>query len=262
MATLINEPTEDNEGIVDLNQTQEAVQPQETTEETSTEETTLPEKYQGKDITDIIQMHQEAEKALGRQSGEVGELRKVVDDFILQSNKLEEQAQEQAPEIDFFEDPKKAVEQAVSTHPDVVKAREAAQTLQKQTALSQLQQRHPDMDKILTDSKFQEWIKSSPVRQERLRKADTQLDFETADDLFSTWKELQGHVGEVLKVEKENRGNAVRQASTGSAKGSVEKSSTKKFRRADIINLQLNDPDRYQALLPEIRQAYAEKRVV
>lgn len=260
MATLINEPTEENnEDIVDFNQTQENVQAQETTEET---QPTLPEKYAGKDITDIIQMHQEAEKALGRQSGEVGELRKVVDDFILRSNKLEEQAQEQATEIDFFEDPNKAVEQLVSKHPDVVKAREASQTLQKQTALSQLQQRHPDMDKILTDEKFHNWIKSSKVRQKMLKQADVELDFEIADDLFNTWKEIQSHAGEVLKSEKESRSNTVKQASTGSARGSVEKSSSKKFRRADIINLQMTDPDRYEALLPEIRQAYAEKRVI
>ncbi len=45
-------------------------------------ELTLPEKYQGKSLEEVVQMHQEAEKLLGRQSSEVGELRKVVDDYI------------------------------------------------------------------------------------------------------------------------------------------------------------------------------------
>jgi len=42
----------------------------------------LPEKYKGKSVKDIIAMHQEAEKLIGKQGSEVGELRRVVDDFI------------------------------------------------------------------------------------------------------------------------------------------------------------------------------------
>ena len=42
----------------------------------------IPDKYRNKDPKDIIAMHQNAEKLLGKQSQEVGELRKVVDDFI------------------------------------------------------------------------------------------------------------------------------------------------------------------------------------
>ena len=50
-------------------------------EETKPEDD-LPEKYKGKSLKDIVLMHQEAEKLIGRQGSEVGELRKVVDDFI------------------------------------------------------------------------------------------------------------------------------------------------------------------------------------
>ena len=39
----------------------------------------IPDKYRGKSIQDIVRMHQEAEKAIGRQSAEVGDLRGVVD---------------------------------------------------------------------------------------------------------------------------------------------------------------------------------------
>ena len=63
-------------------------------------------------------MHQEAEKLVGRQSSEVGELRKIVDDFI--KTKAEETKQEISPnnsmddEVDFFENPKEAVAKAVA----------------------------------------------------------------------------------------------------------------------------------------------------
>jgi len=72
----------------------------------------MPDKYQGKSIEQIVQMHQEAEKLVGRQSSEVGELRKIVDEFI--KSKADEASNTTSPnneesEVDFFEDPKKAV---------------------------------------------------------------------------------------------------------------------------------------------------------
>ena len=53
----------------------------------------------------------------------------------------------------------------------------------------------------------------------------------------------------------------LRKASTGGAKGSSETPSKKIYRRADIIELMKTDPRRYQSMEPEIRRAYAEKRV-
>ena len=50
----------------------------------------LPDKYQGKSTAEIVQMHQEAEKLLGRQSSEVGELRKVVDTYIQGQTQLDQ----------------------------------------------------------------------------------------------------------------------------------------------------------------------------
>ncbi len=43
--------------------------------------------------------------------------------------------------------------------------------------------------------------------------------------------------------------------------GGSGESSKKVYRRADLIQLQLRDPDRYAALSDEIMQAYIEKRV-
>ena len=67
------------------------------------QEPQVPEKYQGKSLEEVVQMHQEAEKLLGRQSSEVGELRKVVDDFI--TNQTPQPApQQEKPEddLDYF----------------------------------------------------------------------------------------------------------------------------------------------------------------
>ena len=80
-ATLVD-PQPEMDNVDDINE--EAVETQfvEEVAEQPQEQPTIPEKYQGKSLEEVVQMHQEAEKLLGRQSSEVGELRKVVDDYI------------------------------------------------------------------------------------------------------------------------------------------------------------------------------------
>ena len=43
--------------------------------------------------------------------------------------------------------------------------------------------------------------------------------------------------------------------------GGTGESSKRIYRRADLIRLKMNDPNRYDALSDEIMQAYAEGRV-
>ena len=92
-------------------------------EQVTPSEPEIPEKYQGKSAQELVQMHQEAEKLLGRQSSEVGELRKVVDNYIQTQLTTEpQQQQEKVEEIDFFTDPDKAVAQAIQNHPKIKEA--------------------------------------------------------------------------------------------------------------------------------------------
>ena len=253
MAKFLDErPAEDDDSITESF---------EETEQFKEEVNSVPEKYQNKSIEELVQMHQEAEKLVGKQSSEVGELRKVVDEYIHQQTQLTQQTNEPVEEIDFFSEPDKAVSNAIENHPSVREAKQVAQEYRKTTALSQLQSKHPEMNTILQDEKFLEWIKGSNVRTRLLQQADQQFDVEAADELFSTWKERQQMIGTTADAEKSQRKQQVKAASTGSSSGSGEKASRKIYRRADIINLMRTDPSRYQALSDEILKAYAEGRV-
>jgi hypothetical protein len=266
MARLIEERPEDVEENYTDNQ-EEQVEEQEPQVEEETleqpqEEEELPEKYQGKSTAEIVRMHQEAEKLLGKQSSEVGDLRKVVDDYI-QTQLSNQETQETQPdeEIDFFSDPDKAVERAINNHPKIKEAEEISNQYRQSTALNKLQSKHPDMQDILQNEKFGEWIKGSKIRTQLFAQADRQYDYEAADELFSLWKERQQVVTQTAANEKQQRKQAVKSASTGNARGSGEQRARKVYRRADIIKLMRTDPDRYQALSNEIMQAYAEGRV-
>ena len=126
---------------------------------------------------------------------------------------------------------------------------------------AQLNKLHPDMNKIIQDKKFQEWVTASKVRQKLFHQADKMYDYETADELLNLWKDRQQTVKQTAQTEKKERKQAVKAASTGTTKGSTAPSSKKIYRRADIIKLMKEDPDRYQSLSGEIMQAYAERRV-
>jgi hypothetical protein len=235
-------------------------------EEVAEPEYETPEKYRNKEAKDIIAMHQNAEKLLGKQSQEVGELRKVVDDFI-QTQTIAQQQQPTAStysedeELDFFDDPKAAVAQMLENHPSVKQSRQMSENLAKEQTMAHLNSMHPDFKTILASEDFQTWVGKSKVRTKMLREADTNYDFDSADELFTTWKERTQIINDVKSTETVARKQSVRSASTGTAKGSGERSSKKIYRRADIVELMQKDPNRYAALASEIRSAYAEGRV-
>ncbi len=226
------------------------------------QEPELPDKYQNKSVSELAQMHQEAEKLLGRQSSEVGELRKVVDSYIQTQLTPEQTAPKQEnEEIDFFTDPNEAVNRMIQNHPKIKEAEAVTSQYRQSNAMATLKGKHPEMEAILQDTKFAEWIQASPTRTRLFVEADQQYNTDAADELFSNWKERQNIVQQTAQVEQQARKQSAKAASTGNARGSGESSPKKIYRRADIINLMQKDPDRYAQLAPEILQAYAEKRV-
>ena len=260
-AQLIDERPEEDNNETDAVEQQETFESHE--EEVAQPESNIPEKYQGKSLEEVVQMHQEAEKLMGKQSSEVGELRRVVDDYI-QAQLSHQQApvqQQEEDDIDFFTDPKSAVSKAIENHPKIREAEEYTQHYKKQSALAQLQSKHPDMRSILQDNTFAEWIKGSKVRTQLFVQADQQYDYDAADELFSLWKERAQVAQQTANVEKQARKQQVKSASTGNARGTGEGTRKKVYRRADIIKLMKTDPERYQSLSNEIFQAYAEGRV-
>ena len=262
MATLIDERLEDDE-----QQTEEAQQAEPQLEETQfeeeNEEAQIPDKYRGKSAEDLGRMHQEAEKLLGRQSSEVGELRKVVDDYISSQTPPTAPQQQVEPEddIDYFTDPQAAVNRAIENHPKIREAQEYTAQYKKQSSLATLNNKHPDMQEILKDPKFAEWIQASKIRTKLFVDADQRYDAEAADELFSLWKERKTVAQQTVQVEKQARKQQIKAANTGNARGSAEGSRKKVYRRADIIKLMRTDPERYQALSEEILRAYSEGRV-
>ena len=264
MATFIdegNEPQQEDEEFASFEDAQEEATPEAEPVQEDNEDD-IPEKYKGKSVKDIVRMHQEAERAIGKQGSEVGELRRIVDEFVkAQTVTQKQQAPEVEDEVDFFTDPDRAIAKAIEKHPKVRQAEELSAQMKRAEALAHLKEAHPDFTEVVQDGSFVEWIGKSKVRQELFSRADRNFDFDAANELLSTWKERKQVVSQSEAVEKIQRKQAVKTASTGATKGSGETASKKTYRRADIIELMRTNPDRYEQLAPEIMQAYAEGRV-
>jgi len=263
-ATLLDERKEEELEATDQLDTRDTV---ETPEEEQPQQPEVPEKYQGKSVEDLVQMHQELEKFSGKQSTEVGELRKVVDDYIqtqLSTQQAPQQQQQQDDnddDVDFFVDPKTAVSRAIDNHPKIKEAQAYTQQYKQQATLAQLKSSHPEMEQILQDPKFAEWIKGSKVRTQLFVQADQAYDYDAAHELFSLWKDRNQVVQQTAQAERAARKSQVKSANTGNARGTAEGSRRKVYRRADIIKLMRTDPERYQSMSDELLKAYSEGRV-
>lgn len=231
------------------------------TEEAKIDTPELPEKYRAKSLEEVVRMHQEAEKLIGKQAQEVGEVRKLADELLKQNlSSKQQRIQEEEPEVDFFENPQKAVQATIDRHPDVLAARQAGQDFKRMQIQQKLNAEHPDYSQVVNDAEFQSWVKSSPVRVGLYAKADGEFDYDSANELLSTFKQLRS----VKAQQSEQAGNAARTKSMKAAQvdvGGSGESSKRVYRRADLIRLKMTDPSRYETLSDEIMQAYSEGRV-
>jgi hypothetical protein len=264
MALIDNEPFEGEDIDFEDNQNKEIPEEQDKPQDNSESviDKVIPDKYKNKSIEDIVKMHQEAEKMIGKQAQEVHEVRSLADQLL--KRQLEDTKKpdviESAPEVDFFENPQTAVQKAIETNPAVLEAKQAALELKKMKTAQQLAAKHPDFGTIANDSGFQEWVKASKVRLSLYAKADAEFDFESADELLTTYKELkQVRTNNVQATGDKQKAQALKAAGVDSGgSGEVTK---KVYRRADLIRLKMTDPDRYEMLQPEIMAAYSEGRV-
>jgi hypothetical protein len=221
----------------------------------------IPNFYRDKSLEDVIKMHQEANKLIDRQGKEVGEIRKLADELIKQNLSSNKQSiKEEAPEVDFFENPKEAIRQTVDNHPDVVAGRQAAYDFKKMQIQQKLAQEHPDFGQVASDPDFANWVKSSPIRINLFAKADGEFDYDSANELLTTYKQLRG----VKAKQTSDAGEATRKTNLKAASvdvGGSGESGKRIYRRADLIRLKMENPNRYEALSDEIMQAYSEGRV-
>jgi hypothetical protein len=266
MSIVVDEAPQAGEPITE-NQEQVTEETQEVqAEETQQPEYEIPEKYAGKSMQEVIEMHQQSEKLMSKQSNEVGEQRKLIQSLIDEKNRASNTAPPEEPvaqEDNFFDDPVKAVNQAIENHPDVIKAREERMGNMQKHNLDALDKAYPDWQKTVQDSAFQKFIGDSAARTEMFRLADTEYRSDLAIELFDWYSstEMSKKTQEAKAEEKTKIQQNLKKTSSETRSSGDSVGGKKVYRRADLINLQVTDPNRYASLADEIQSAYAEGRV-
>lgn len=257
---LVNLSDTDNpkeqESVAEVEEQDESVQ------EEQKESFELPDKYKDKPVEELVRMHQEAEKLLGRQGAELGQLRKGVDDLL--KTKLDEfkggnEVEDQEEDFDFYENPKEAVNRTLEKSETIQQMKQMLAQQQQAEVLKMIENEYPDYRDTIQNENFVEWIKASKVRTELLQRAD-KYDLDAALELLGNWKELKGTVEKVKEVNEKDRKLQRKAASTGGG-GSSEPVSRKIYRRTDLVNLMRTNPRKYMANVEEYDRAYAEGRV-
>lgn len=230
----------------------------------------VPEKYKGKSLDEIVRMHQEAEKLIGRQAQEVGEVRKLADSLLKQQLEAKHDTQPvTAQEIDWYEDPAKAVNYAVENNPILKQLAEQQAQQAQQATLQKIEKAHPDFLSVAQSEDFINWVKESKIRIGMLAQAEN-YDADAALELLGTYKSIKGIKAQqqqvsqaadesLKKADGEARSKALKTAAV--QQGGTGESTKPIYRRADLIRLRMQEPDRYESMAEDILQAYAEGRV-
>lgn len=271
MAELIE--VQDDQGSLDAFTPPAQEAPAENTATTApaeqTTEAVIPDKYKGKSLEEIVKMHQEAEKLIGRQAQEVGEVRKLADELIkqqLNTTKQDTQPSVEDNEIDYFANPDKAVNHAVENNPVVKQLKEQAELQARQQVVATLQEKFPNFTEIVQTDDFRDWIKSSKVRTNLLIEAEN-YNLDAAQELLETYTALKGIKAQnaqkadqaLVEDAKTTRSQTLKSAAV--QKGGTGEVGKPIYKRVDLIRLRMTDPNRYNDMQDEIMQAYNEGRV-
>lgn len=221
---------------------------------------TIPDKFKDKSAEDIAKAYTELEKEFGRKNNEVGELRKLTDDFL--KSQLDEPTKEsnKIDLDDLLENPNDVITKSIDDNPRIAALEKELQEAKIEKQRSYFDERHPDANELLSSTDFQNWVTGSPVRHNLFAQANTNFDYQTLDEVFNLYGELRGASKE--KAEKKaatKRKEELRDVSVD--KGSTGEVTKKIYRRADLIRLKQTNPSRYSDMNDEIVLAYQERRV-
>lgn len=238
-------------------------------------ENELPDKYRGKSAKELVEMIEASQSTIGRQSNEIGTLRKLTDQVLglALPQKTQPQQQEKPAPLtseNLLADPEESVAKVARREADA-----RASTLEQRLAnteaqlqLDRFSRKYPDFEKTMGTTEFTSWVAESPYRQKLAAAAAQKGDFDAADELFGLYDSVKAEKSTKEKTaDPKEAAKAASLAKRGgsSAAGVSDTSSGGKkiYSRSELVNLRINKPEEFQERYDsgELRDAYREGRV-
>jgi hypothetical protein len=231
----------------------------------------VPEKYRGKSLEEVIAMNEELVRQKSRLGNEIGELRRYRETTELELQKVRQPQRKEVNVDVLLENPEEAVETVIGQSSKIRRLEEQLEKLGTQDAQRQFEQSYPDYKTDLSNDEFIEWATKNPVRRALAQAAD-KYDFTAANELWSLWQERQELVGQA-EAQKKQQLAAVKEKKLRDGtleSGTGNSTETKKvFSRREIRDIKtraiqgdrkaqeiVNDPEWQSQTL----QAYFDKR--
>lgn len=239
---------------------------QETTEEPPEEEK-LPEKYRGKSIQDVVQMHQNAERAMHQKANELNDLEKRllkgIDDAIDRQLGNDSKDKPIVSMEELLEDPQGAILKVVQSVNKQAssESEEVAPQVEVMTE-EQFITKHEDHEAIGGSEEFANWLQAAPARLHKLTDALEKNDYGVADELLVSFKEVHPEIAAKKKEADTEREEAEKTLSGTRSSRSSNKSKGQMIKESTIIKKMNSDPDWYVTNSAEINQAYEDGRVL
>lgn len=245
-------------------------------EATTPTEPQVPEKYRGKSLEDVIDMHRNLESAYGRMANDLGTQRQLTDQLLelKREQDLQNNSPDPLPQVtsgDLLDNPQETLEKLIEakTSQNSKAALDRVQALEATLAQERFLTHHSDVNEITSSDGFNSWLSRSPLRMRDAQIAASG-DWTVADALLSEYKEYQAltqtnaepnnpQAVDPLKAARD----AALEGRGQSSSGNAAKPNGKIYRRADLIQLRLADPEAYNdpTFQAEIVAAYRDGRV-
>lgn len=232
-----------------------------------TEEEIDDTRFKGKSKKDIYKSYRELEGQMGHQSNELGMYRKLFDEKaratpVKSADDSEVSINEEQLLSELYEKPTVVLNRVKEDAKKEAKKeimQEIQSNLASHSALSKLEQEHPDRVAIINGSEFQEWA-NKYVPSKVLNNGNQ--DPEIASFILSEYKRqmvLEKSKDETIKDIAVKRTMA---AKAGVVNASSSQSQGKKiYSRLELGKMMMENPSQYAAMQPEIILAYQEGRV-
>jgi len=195
-----------------------------------------PSKLSGKSLEDVARMYEELERKFGQQGAELGQLRQQLKP---QQAEPEDPAENQKLLADFLANPKKFVQGLQQQFMGTLTG------MMSQAEVLKVKQEHLT---TLTDAKFHDWVRQNvPVPVIQALDSDPQaLKFV-----------LNSYKGSIPEREPAPKPTGIPAAPRAAARAG----SKPVINREALQRLMMENPDEYEARMPEIEAAYRDGRV-
>lgn len=247
-----------------------------------TEGKTVPDKYSGKSVDDLIKMHQNAERKIATQGAELGTVRRLADQLLDLKKPTTQTTEERKPvTVDaLLNDPEKAIRDAVANSDVMSRATRAearVEHLESSITQDRFVSRYPNYKSDMDDPTFLEWVNKSQLRQALAARASAtdKNDFAAAASLWEMWEERQELAGGASKEGNASPNKAtdkkvpvtVRQGAADNQGGVKRKPIWSRAKLMELrTKVQQGDPASLQrwndpGFQERMHEAYAEERV-